>query len=104
MSLPYVFWMIVFTIIPLGMVFYFSFTTEGGGFTLANFQEAAKYLPSLMQSIWLGMVATIICLLIGYPVAYIIAKSSSRSQRTMIYHDADVDEFPFAYLCLDDVT
>ncbi len=84
MALPYVFWMILFTIVPLGMVFYFSFTTEGGGFTLANFAEAAKYLPSLMQSIWLGMLATLICLLIGYPVAYIIAKSSSRSQRTMI--------------------
>ena len=84
MALPYVFWMIIFTIVPLGMVLYFAFTTEGGGFTLANFAEAAKYLPSLMQSIWLGMLATIICLLIGYPVAYIIAKSSSRSQRTMI--------------------
>ncbi len=84
MALPYVFWMVIFTIVPLGMVFYFSFTTEGGGFTMQNFNEAAKYLPSLMQSIWLGMLATIICLIIGYPVAYIIAKSSSHSQRTMI--------------------
>lgn len=84
MSVPYLIWMLIFTIIPLGMVVYFSFTSDGGGFTLQNFEEAAKYLPSLMQSIWLGMVATIVCLLVGYPVAYIIAKTSNASQKTMI--------------------
>lgn len=84
MSVPYLIWMLIFTIVPLGMVLYFAFTTEGGGFTLQNLSEAAKYLPSLMQSIWLGIVATLLCLLIGYPVAYIIAKSSPRSQKIMI--------------------
>ena len=82
--LPYLIWMAIFTFVPLGMVFYFSFTTDAGAFTFLNFTEAAKYLPSLVQSIWLGMVATILCLVIGYPVAYIISKSSANVQKTMI--------------------
>ncbi len=84
MSVPYLIWMLIFTIIPLGMVIYFAFTADAYGFTMQNFYEAAKYLPSLMQSIWLGIVATVLCLLLGYPVAYIIAKTSSMSQKTMI--------------------
>lgn len=83
-ALPYLVWMAIFTFVPLGMVVYFSFTGSAGGFTLENFSEATKYLPSLVQSIWLGMVATILCLLIGYPVAYIISKSSANVQKTMI--------------------
>lgn len=81
---PYLVWVVIFTFVPLAMVVYFSFTSDAGGFTFANFEEAAKYLPSLVQSVWLGMVATFICLLIGYPVAYLIAKSSPKFQNTMI--------------------
>ena len=81
---PYLIWVAIFTFVPLGMVVYFAFTSDAGGFTLANFSEATKYLPSLVQSIWLGIIATFLCLLIGYPVAYIISRTSSNSQKTMI--------------------
>ena len=81
---PYLVWIVIFTFVPLAMVVYFSFTSDFGGFTFANFAEAAKYIPSLVQSVWLGTVATLLCLLIGYPVAYIIAKSSANVQKTMI--------------------
>lgn len=83
-ALPYLIWMAIFTFVPLAMVIGFSFSSDAGDFTLSNFDEAIKYLPSLVQSIWLGMVATILCLLIGYPVAYIISKFSSNVQKTVI--------------------
>ena len=83
-AFPYLIWIAIFTFVPLAMVFYFSFTSDAGVFTISNFEEAAKYIPSLVQSVWLGMIATVLCLLIGYPVAYIIAKTSSNSQKTMV--------------------
>ena len=83
-SSPYLIWIAIFTFVPLAMVVYFSFTSDFGGFTTQNFAEAAKYIPSLVQSIWLGMIATILCLIIGYPVAYIITKVSSSTQKTMV--------------------
>ncbi len=81
---PYLIWVAIFTFVPLGMVIYFSFTSDAGGFTIQNFSEASKYIPSLVQSVWLGMIATAFCLLIGYPVAYIIAKTSANVQKTML--------------------
>lgn len=74
--------MIIFTVIPLGVVVYFAFTDSiTGAFTLANMARMGTYLPIFMQSVWLALIASAICLLIGYPVAYYIAQSSAMKQR-----------------------
>ena len=77
---PYIVWMLIFTIVPLAMVFYFAFTTNSGEFTFTNMARAAEYLPVLMRSVWYALAACVICLLIGYPVAYVIAQTSARSE------------------------
>lgn len=84
LSAPYLVWMSVFIIVPLIIVAYFALTTPDGGFTLDNLANVAKYSDSLFRSIWLGIVATVICLVLGYPIGYIISHASGVSQRTMV--------------------
>ena len=82
LSGPYVLWMVLFTLIPLGVVVYYAFTDSvTGAFTLANLANFANYWPIFLRSIWLSIFATLICLLIGYPVAYFIAHCKPTTQR-----------------------
>ena len=74
-SAPYIVWMILFTIIPLAMIVYFAFTSSDGGFTLDNLKNAAIHIPTLMNSIYLAMISTVICLVLAYPIAYYISVS-----------------------------
>ena len=79
---PYLVWMAIFTIVPLGIVFYYAFTDSAtGAFTLSNIENITNYLPIFVKSIWLALVSSIICLLLGYPVAYYIAGRGARGQR-----------------------
>lgn len=82
LACPYIIWMILFTIIPLGIVFYYALTDSiTGQFTLANLSGMGTYLPIFLRSIWLSLFASLICLIIGYPVAYFIAQCKPLTQR-----------------------
>jgi len=74
--------MVLFTLIPLGIVFYYAFTDSAtGAFTLANLSGMGSYLPIFLRSIWLSFGAAAICLVIGYPVAYFIAHCQPKTQQ-----------------------
>jgi spermidine/putrescine transport system permease protein len=76
--------MVLFTLIPLGVVFYYAFTDSvTGAFTLANLSSMVNYWPIFLRSIWLSIFATVICLIIGYPVAYFIAHCKPTTQRLL---------------------
>ena len=82
LAAPYLVWMVVFTVVPLGIVVRYAFTDSiHGGFTLGNIARMGTYLPIFLKSIWLAILSSIICLIIGYPVAYTIAKASPTRQR-----------------------
>ncbi len=82
LSGPYILWMALFTLIPLGVVFYYAFTDSvTGAFTWDNLANIGNYLPIFLRSIWLSIFATVICLLIAYPVAYYIAHCKPGTQR-----------------------
>lgn len=83
-ALPYVIWSIAFVVIPLILVIVFAFTTKDGGFTLDNITKIGKYVDIFIKSINLAFIATIICFVIGYPLAYIISRAKSISQKNMI--------------------
>jgi spermidine/putrescine transport system permease protein len=83
-SAPYLVWDVLFIIAPLIFVVYYSFTDSAGEFTFSNIQMLIKYTPTFLRSIWFGIVATLICLLIAFPTAYIISQRSEKVQRTMI--------------------
>ncbi|MEG1633016.1 MAG: ABC transporter permease [Oscillospiraceae bacterium] len=84
LAVPYLVWMAVFTIIPLGIVVYFAFTDSiTGGFTLGNLADMSTYTPIFLKSVWLALVSSLICLVIGYPVAYFIAGCTPSRQRLL---------------------
>ena len=82
LSTPYILWMLAFTLIPLGVVGYYALTdVETGAFTFSNLKELVAYLPVLGQSIGYYLVSALICLLLGYPVAYYIAQRKPITQK-----------------------
>ncbi len=84
LAAPYIAWMAIFIIVPLAVVAYFAFTDGSGAFTLANFKDIKAYLPTFADSLWLAAISTLICLVIGYPVAYAIANMAPARQRALI--------------------
>lgn len=83
-SAPYLVWMVVFILVPLVMVAYFAFTDNDGHFTLDYVSDVAQYTPIFIRSIWLALIATVICLVIAYPLAYILTGLKTESQSTML--------------------
>ena len=73
LSIPYVIWMALFTVAPIVMVVVYAFTGDAGGFTMENFAEMGSYAKVFTRSFGLSAIATVICLLIGYPAAYFMA-------------------------------
>ena len=80
-AVPYVGWLALFVVAPIVMVVIYAFSTVGGGFTLENFARMGTYATVFTRSFWLALLATLICLLIGYPVAYFISREGPRFQR-----------------------
>ncbi len=83
-SSPYIVWMIVFIVVPMAMVAYFAFTDGNGNFTLEYITEVGQYSNIFVRSIWLAAIATVICLVVAYPVAFILATMNKRHQSTML--------------------
>lgn len=83
-ALPYIVWSAIFVIVPLGLVAVFAFTTGDGAFTIDNISRVSNYTPVFMRSVWLAVVATVICLVTGYPLAYFMSRLSGVKQRTMV--------------------
>lgn len=83
-AVPHVVWMAVFVVVPLILVVVYAFTGTGGGFSLDNFRNMGSYMTIFGRSLWLAFIATIICLLIGYPLSYILSKEGSGMQRIFI--------------------
>lgn len=83
-SAPYLVWMAIFIIVPMLLVAYFAFTDSSGAFTLDNIAQVGQYSNVFLRSIWLGALSTVVCLLLGYPVAAIVAHSSLKRQSVLI--------------------
>ena len=75
---PYMLWSAIFIIVPLVLVAISAFTAGEGGFTLADFKDSVEFAPVIFNSIWLSMIATAICLIIAYPLAYIMLTNPPR--------------------------
>ena len=84
LSTPYILWMVVFTLIPLGVVGYYALTDpDTGAFTWSNLRELGTYLPVFGQSIVYSLISALICLVLGYPVAYYIAHRGPVAQKIL---------------------
>ena len=76
LSFPYLLWSAVFILIPLGMIFFYGLTDRTGAFTLENITAiaSAEHGKALWLSIGLSLLATVICLALAYPLAYILSR------------------------------
>lgn len=83
-SAPYLVWAAIFIIVPLIFVLIYSVTDSQGNFTLEFISDIGKYKDVMLNSIWLGFIATVISLVIAYPLAYIMARTTANVQRTMM--------------------
>ena len=84
LSAPYIIFMVIFTLIPLGVVGFYALTDpDTGAFSLRNIRELGMYMPVLWQSILYSLVSAFICLLLGYPVAYYIAQCKPITQKLL---------------------
>ena len=81
---PFALWMSIFTVVPMAIVVWFAFTDETGAFTMANIAQIWQYAGTYVDSIWMGALATVICLVLAYPVALSISRKSENMQRTMV--------------------
>ena len=81
---PHIFWAILFIVLPLLIVIAYAFTDSEGAFTLENVTSLKDYVSIFGLSIELSVIATFICLLVGYPLAYIIARSNPKHQKIFI--------------------
>lgn len=89
LATPYIIWIILFTIVPVLLILSYGFTysdENGVGFTLEHFKRFIDpiYLDVLWRSIYLAFVSTLVCLIIGYPMAMILAKSNVRSRNILV--------------------
>lgn len=88
-SSPYLVWSLIFVIFPLLIVLFFSFTQKTGdsySFTFANFEKVfdITYMKVFGLSLYLAAISTILCLLIGYPLAYLVSKLGEKRRNLVI--------------------
>ena len=98
---PYSVWSALFVVVPLAFIAYYAFTDNQFAFTTENVTrfftatsnlvqddgtsvEVRTYLLIFMRSVKLAVISTVICLLMGYPIAYIMARAKERTQKTMV--------------------
>lgn len=83
---PHLVWCVLFIIAPLFFVAYYAFTDSSGSFSTENIQRffTAEYLSILLNSVCLALIATVVCLVIAYPLAYIISRMGEKGQRMMM--------------------
>ncbi|MCL2002952.1 MAG: ABC transporter permease [Oscillospiraceae bacterium] len=79
---PYVVWMVLFTVIPMMLVVYFAFTGEDGRLTAGNFARLLDYGAVFGRSLGLAAISTAVCLLIGYPLAYVLSRESEAVRKS----------------------
>ena len=86
-AFPYILWIIGFTMIPLGLVFYYAFTSADGGFTLANVLAIAEpvHLKSLWTSIKMAVLTTLICFLLAYPLGLVLCSLNLKKSNFVIF-------------------
>lgn len=89
LAYPYIIWSAIFIVVPLFLILFFSFTQQDSGqivFSLENYEKLINplYMKVFGRSLWLALISTIICLVVGYPVAYIISKMKPSKAGTLI--------------------
>lgn len=91
LAIPYYVWMSLFIVLPMLLIFIYAITTQGNDvislqFTLNNFKKFFEpvFLKVLLSSIKIAVITTIVCLILGYPLAYFISRRGTQMQTLLI--------------------
>ena len=84
LAYPYFIWMVLFTVVPLIIVVYYALTDGSGNFTFANLTSVSGYGSVFARSLLLALVATVICLVIAFPVGYFLSRLRVNKQHIML--------------------
>ena len=84
LAYPYFVWMTLFTVVPLIIVVYYAFTDANGAFTLDNLTSISGYGSVFARSLLLALIATVICLVIAFPVGYFLSRLRVNKQHIML--------------------
>lgn len=77
-AVPHIVWTVMFIVLPIVMIAYYAVSGSGGDISLAD------YAPTFAMSICFALIATVVCLIIGYPLAYAMSRTSERTQKLML--------------------
>jgi spermidine/putrescine transport system permease protein len=86
-SIPYILFLSFFVLVPLALIFLFAFTDHEGLFSFANFIKfwmQPEAMNILIYSIGVAIITTILCILIGYPAAYLLSRIDARRARLLV--------------------
>ena len=81
---PHSVWVVMFIAAPLVFVVYYAFTDQSGHFTFDNIAKLSFYGNTFFMSVCYSLIATAVCLIIGYPLAYFMSKSSPKMQTALM--------------------
>ena len=84
LAYPYFVWMVLFTVVPLFIVVYYAMTDAEGNFTLNNLTSISGYGSVFARSLLLALIATVICLVLAYPVGYFLSRLRANKQHIML--------------------
>ena len=77
-AVPHIVWTIMFILAPLAIIAYYALTDDGSGISLVD------YAPTFVMSICFALIATVICFLVGYPLAYFMSKAGEKAQKFLL--------------------
>jgi len=83
-AIPYIIWMIIFTVVPLAMVAYYAVTNKQGELSFEPMMKILIYKDAFIRSLIIAFISTAICLIIAYPLAYIMSRCRANARRTMV--------------------
>lgn len=83
LSIPYILWMLIFTMIPIVMIGVTAFKNKQGNFSFEPFLKAFGYTNVFLKSLWIALLSTLICLVLAYPLAYMLTRMRKSSQNTV---------------------
>ena len=83
-AVPHTFWTVLFIVAPMLFVLYFAFTDGEGRFSFENITQLGQYTNVFILSIAFALIATVVCLIIGFPLAYFMSRQSPRAQKILM--------------------
>ena len=88
LAIPYFVFMLIFVVFPLSLIFFYAFTNERGMFTFANWGTVlgnAKNWAVIGQTFLISTISTIICILVAYPIAYLLSNKKYNKNKVLVY-------------------